>query len=67
MVHEGPVEGNRTRHGFTGNNKAQGVTCCFVGVADALNPLYRAFANLCTISCLNPTESQGHMLAFLIG
>ena len=33
-------------------------------VADALNLLYRASANLCTISFSNPTKSQGHMLAF---
>ena len=38
-----------------------------LSAADALNLLCRAFANLCTISCSNPTESQGHMLAFFIG
>ena len=36
-------------------------------VADALNRLYRASANLCAISCFNPTQTQGHMSAFLIG
>ena len=36
-------------------------------VADTLNLLYRASANLCTISCSNPTQLQGHMSAFLIG
>ena len=35
-------------------------------VADAINVLYRASANLSTISCSNPTQSQGHMSAFLL-
>ena len=45
--------------------KNEGVTCSLAGVADALNLLCRA--NLCTISCSNPTESEGLMLAVLIG
>ena len=36
-------------------------------VADALNLLYRASANLCTILCSNLTQSQGHVSALLIG
>ena len=39
----------------------------FACVADTLKLLYRVSANLCTISCSNPTQSQGHMSAFLIG
>ena len=44
------------------------IASLFVCVADALNLLlYRASANKCTKSCSNPTESQGHMSAYLIG
>ena len=39
----------------------------FACVADTLNLLYRASANYCTISCSNPTESQGHISALLVG
>ena len=34
---------------------------------DALNLLYRASANLCTILFSNLTQSQGHVSALLIG